>query len=125
MYEIFEQLMKKKGASFSEIARQTGMRPSTLTDWRAGRYTPKQDKLQRIADYFGVSLEYLMTGKKDDDGYYLNPETAKIAQEMFEDKEIRSLFHMKRNMDPEKFQAHYEMMKKLYKMEHPEDDGIA
>ena len=125
MYEIFEQLMKKKGVSFSEIARQTGMRPSTLTDWRAGRYTPKQDKLQRIADYFGVSLEYLMTGKKDDDGYYLNPETSRIAQEMFEDEEIRSLFHMKRNMDPEKFQAHYEMMKKLYKMEHPEDDGIA
>ena len=55
----------------------------------------------------------------------MNAETAKIAQEMFEDEEIRSLFHMKRNMDPEKFQAHYEMMKKLYKMEHPEDDGIA
>ena len=53
--------------------------------------------------------------------YYTNPETAKIAQEMFDDPQMRSLFHMKRTMEPEKFQAHYDMMKKLYEMEHPED----
>ena len=34
-------------------------------NWKQGKYTPKQDKLQKIADYFGVSLEYLMTGKED------------------------------------------------------------
>ena len=53
--------------------------------------------------------------------YYTNPETARIAQEMFDDPEMRSLFHMKRNMDPKKFQAHYDMMKQLYALEHPED----
>ena len=30
-----------------------------------GKYTPKPEKMQKIADYFGVSLTYLMTGKEE------------------------------------------------------------
>ena len=50
-----------KGA---DVTRATGIASSTLTDWKKGRYTPKQDKLQKIADFLGVSLEYLTTGKE-------------------------------------------------------------
>ncbi|MPN11830.1 hypothetical protein SDC9_159138 [bioreactor metagenome] len=35
-----------------------------LSEWKKGSYTPKQDKLQKIADYFGVTVDYLMTGKE-------------------------------------------------------------
>ena len=54
---------------------------------------------------------------------YLN-EDAKMAQEMFEDPDMRSLFHMKKNMDKEKFQAHMRMMKDLYRLEHPEEEDF-
>lgn len=33
-----------------------------FTSWKKGTYKPKLDKLQKIADYFGVSVEYLLTG---------------------------------------------------------------
>lgn len=36
----------------------------TLSDWKRGKTTPKQDKLQLIADYFGVTLDYLVTGEE-------------------------------------------------------------
>ena len=36
------------------------MSQPTLSEWKKGTYTPKQDKLQKIADYFGVTLDYLM-----------------------------------------------------------------
>lgn len=36
----------------------------TLSDWKNGKSTPKQDKLMKIADYFGVTVEYLMTGEE-------------------------------------------------------------
>ena len=49
--------------------------------------------------------------------YYTNEETAKLAQEMFEDEDMRSLFHMKRTMPPERFKAHMEFMKSLYNQE--------
>ena len=123
MYSVFEKLMKERKLTFSKIAREVGISPSTLTDWRAGRYEPKVDKRQKIADYFGVSLHYLDTGEVDEeDGYYLNPETAAEAQEMFEDPDMRALFDMKRNMDPKKFKAHMDMMKQLYNLERGMDD---
>lgn len=62
MYEIFDELRKAKGVKIADIQKATGAPYSTFTDWRAGRYTPKFDKLQKIADFFGVTVDYLMTG---------------------------------------------------------------
>lgn len=64
MYEIFLKLLEEKGVSAYKVGKATGIAGSTFTDWKTGRSAPKQDKLQKIADYFGVSLEYLMTGKE-------------------------------------------------------------
>lgn len=63
-YEQFDSLCNSKGVKPSEVSRATGITTATLTSWKQGKYTPKQDKLQKIADFFGVSLEYLMTGKE-------------------------------------------------------------
>lgn len=62
MYSIFDKLINDNNIKVSDVSKSTGIRASTFSDWKAGRYTPKQDKLQKIADYFGVSIEYLMTG---------------------------------------------------------------
>ena len=64
MYEIFEKLLKEHNLTAYKVAKDTGLTTATLTNWKKGRYTPKQDKLQKIAEYFGVSLEYLTTGKE-------------------------------------------------------------
>lgn len=63
MWEIFEALMKQKGLKIADVARQTNIPYSTFTDWKARRYKPKQEKMQKIADFFGVSVGYLMTGE--------------------------------------------------------------
>lgn len=62
-----------------------------------------------------------MTGEEPETGYYLNEETARMAQEMFEDSDMRSLFDMKRNMSPDRFSAHVDFMRKLYEQEHGTD----
>ncbi len=123
MYDIFEKLCKKNNVTPYRVCKETGLTTSTISNWKAGRYTPKQDKLQKIADFFNVSIEYLIgtEEKETSAGYYLNEETAKLAQEMFEDEDMRSLFDMKRNMPPERFQAHMDFMKNLYRQEKGED----
>ena len=63
MYEIFEQLLALKGVTAYQVAKATGIATATLSDWKRGRSTPKQDKLQKIADYFQVPLTYLLTGE--------------------------------------------------------------
>lgn len=65
MYEIFEQLLQKYGVSAYKVAKETGVTQSTLSDWKRGRSTPKSENMKKIADYFGVSIDYLMTGKED------------------------------------------------------------
>lgn len=63
MYAIFEELCENKGVSAYRVAQETGVTTSTLTAWKQGKYTPKDEKLQKLADFFGVSVEYLKTGK--------------------------------------------------------------
>lgn len=64
MYEIFEQLLKKHGVTAYRVAKDTGVTTATLTSWKQGKYTPKREKLEKIAEYFGVSIDYLMTGEE-------------------------------------------------------------
>ena len=46
------------------LATIAGVGKSTVSGWRSGKYNPKEDKLQKIADHFGVSIEWLV-GKDD------------------------------------------------------------
>lgn len=89
-YEIFKRLCEKNGVKPSDITKETGITSATFTSWKQGKYTPKAEKLQQIADYFGVSLEYLMTGGNK--SHYMDSETATLAQEAFDSPEMRLLF---------------------------------
>lgn len=66
MYEIFEQLLQKYGVSAYKVSKATGVTQSTLSDWKRGRSTPKSENMKKLADYFGVSIDYLMTGKESE-----------------------------------------------------------
>ena len=60
MYGKFERLLAERGVTAYQVAKETGISTATLTQWKQGLYTPKVDKIMRIADYFGVPLEYFV-----------------------------------------------------------------
>lgn len=60
MYEIFEKLLMERGVTAYKVAKATGISTGSMTDWKKGRSAPKVDQLQKIADYFGVSVDYLL-----------------------------------------------------------------
>lgn len=115
MYEIFEQLLRINKVTPYKVAKETGIATSTLTDWKKGRSTPKQDKLQKIADFFGVTMDYLMGTEEKD--YYLNDDTIKIAQEIFENKELRMLFNAGKNANPEDLKMVHDLLLHLKRKE--------
>lgn len=119
MYERFLELMKRKGVKSADVAKATGIHPSTFSDWKKGKSKPKTDKMQKIADYFGVSIDYLM-GAESNLGYYLEPETAKMAQEIFDNSELRVLFDVQRDMNHEDLMAIYAMALALKRKERHE-----
>lgn len=123
MYEIFKLLCNKNNVTPYRVCKETGLTTATISNWKAGRYVPKQDKLQKIADYFNVSLEYLMTGEEKEGGerYYLNDETAQMAQKLFENKELRVLFDAAQDASPEDLKTTYDMLMALKKKERGAD----
>lgn len=63
MYEIYCKLRDSKGVKDADVVKATGITKSTFSDWKSGRSKPKDEKLKKIADYFGVTIDYLMEGK--------------------------------------------------------------
>ncbi len=63
-YDIFSQLMDGKKVRMKDVARATGVAYTSLTDWKSGRSQPKIDKIQKLADYFGVTADYILTGNR-------------------------------------------------------------
>lgn len=64
-YKKYADLRDSKGVTDYRVSKNTGVPTSTLSNWKAGRYTPKSDKIKAIADYFGVPMEYFLEGKKE------------------------------------------------------------
>lgn len=100
MYSVYAELRDKMGVKDSDVARTLGFPPSTFSDWKKGKSSPKYEKLKMIADYFDVSVEYLTTGEQPK-GYYLNEETSAIAQEMYDRQGLRRLFDSLRRCSDE------------------------
>lgn len=92
MYEKFRELCDKKGVSPYRISQETGITQSTFSDWKNGRSVPKQDKLKKIADFFGVDVAYFYDDNEENRGYYVDDKTKEIAQQIFDNKELRLLF---------------------------------
>ena len=104
-YDIFEKLCKQRGVSPYQVSKQTGVSSATLSSWKVGRYTPKQDKLQAIADYFNVTLDYLLNGdgdlSEDAPSYYMDEDARDIAQFLFENPDYKVLFDASRKVKRE------------------------
>ena len=64
VYSKYVKLRNDKGITDYRVAIDTGIRRSTFSDWKSGRSKPKTDKLKILADYFGVSIDYLACGEK-------------------------------------------------------------
>ena len=59
MYEIFEQLLQKYGISAYKVAKEAGVTQTALSNWKNGRNTPSVPTLQKIAEYFGVTEDFM------------------------------------------------------------------
>lgn len=91
-----KELRKEKSLSQQALAKEIGASYRTLQNWENGVNTIKPDKAQKLADYFGVSVGYLL-------GYESNCNAQKMLREIleiclqhanpFEDQEIVHDFH--------------------------------
>lgn len=79
MYEIFEQLLQKYGFTTYQVSKGTEISQSTFSNWKARRNIINPEYGKKIANFFGVSFSYLMTGKNESENE--NPYEAKDETE--------------------------------------------
>lgn len=126
---IFKRLRSSSGLTQAEMAEKLGISRSTIGMYETGAREPDFETLEKIADFFNVDTDFLL-GRTDKTSilpetlghYYLNDETREIAQEVFENPDLRSLFHVARDIDPNELRAHIEFMKRLKAKERHDDD---
>lgn len=90
-YEIFDRLCKQNKVRPGTVSRATGISSVTFTNWKNGKYTPKTEKLQKIADYFGVTLAYMMGEAEPFDGISEKSWNEYLEKARFEDENGRNL----------------------------------
>ena len=64
MYERYVELLNENHCKSADVAKTTGIHPSTFSDWKKGKSSPKYDKIQKIAEFFGVEPDWL-SGKSE------------------------------------------------------------
>ena len=57
MYERYCKLRDAKGLTDYKVAKLAGIGQSTLSDWKKGRSAPKNEKLKKILDVLGVTMD--------------------------------------------------------------------
>lgn len=114
-YERLNSLIKSKGLSQHKLEIELGFSNGAISKWK--KYQPQPDRLQKLAEYFGVTMEYLLTGKEKEDSpiYYTNEETAAVAQKLFEDDKV--LFDVYRSSDKDRLVEYAKRLKAIRDME--------
>lgn len=63
-YDLFCQLCEKKGVSVTRATVEMGLSRTIGSKWKRTGATPNGETLNRIAEYFGVTTDYLLTGEQ-------------------------------------------------------------
>lgn len=85
-----------------------------VSAWCLGQKMPRMNKIDQICQFFNYKRSDLMESSSEKrEQYYINDETKEIAQGIFENPDLRSLFDVAKDIPPERLKAHIEFMKSL------------
>ena len=112
LYERIKSLCDERGIGETRLAKDLGWAKGYFTKVKKGQDITTE-RLEQIADYFNVTTDYLIRG--DEKKYYINEETAKLAQDLLENNERRILLDASRDLTPEELNAIINMINAIGK----------
>ena len=118
--ERVKSICKERKIPISKLEKDLGFSNGYISQLRKGVFPA--DRLSEIANYLGLSPDYLMNGEETGTRYYLNDETAAIAQKIFENKELRMLFDASQDATPDDLLTVRDMMLALKRKARGEND---
>ena len=114
-----KSLRKNMQLTGEEFGAKMNVSKPTVSLWESDKRTPNAEMLQKIANFFDVSVDYLLIGKTNttNDGYYYDSEVAELAEQIKNDPELRILLDAKRNLSKQDMKAIINITKSLLQRE--------
>lgn len=103
MAENIQRLMDSRGIDRNKICADLGFKYTTFTDWVKGNTYPRIDKIEMMANYFGVPKSQLIE-KYVDDGYYSDAEAVEFAEYLRTRPGARMLFSAAKDITKEEME---------------------
>lgn len=117
MLEIINRIKSRRielGMSYQDLAEKTGMSKSTLQRYEAGAIKSiPLDKLEDLANALQMDPAFLVGFPTAVENYYLDPDAAQLAQELYTRPEMRVLFDASRNASKEDIEQVASLLEKL------------
>ena len=108
-------LKSKKGVTDEKIAEYLDCTTQAISNYRLGKTTPNYETLIKLADYFGVSCDYLLTGVEHNDRKRQGQIPAYIFINLYNDaKELLSKMHARAELIEENLKQMKEFENELY-----------
>lgn len=122
--ERVKNICKERKIPLSRVEKDLGFANGYIGQLKKGSFP--DERLKKIADYLNLSPEYLMNGKEEydlsDSKYYINEETAEMADKIFHNKELRLLFDAAQDAQPEDLSTVHQMLLALKRKERGDID---
>lgn len=113
--ERVKMICKERKIPLSRLERECGFSNGYIGQLKKGSIP--DDRLLKIASYLGMTVDQL-TGVQTDaqsGGYYVNEDTARTAQQIFDDPYLRILFDAAQDSRPEDLQMAADLLRRLKK----------
>lgn len=133
---VLSERRKELGYTMKDVANLVGVSEATISRWESGDIANmRRDRIAKLADALKISPAVIMgwdekpekvkvkydfhlfgeDAPEDQPTYYLDPEAAALAQELYERPEMRVLFDASRNATKEDIEQVADILDKLSK----------
>ena len=114
-YDLFCQLCEKKGISVTRATVDMGLSRTIGSKWKRTGATPNGETLNRIAEYFGVTTDYLLTGEKKQQAAIdvVDDDLREYLDELRSRPEQRLLFSVTKNATKSQIEAIVKMIEEM------------
>ncbi len=111
--------LKQANMTQADLAEYMNVSTASISNWCTGNKIPRMDKVDKLCELFDINRSDLIEDKNTEhkQSYYLNPETSRIAQKIYDNKELSVLFDAAQDAEPEDLQALHGMLMALKRKE--------
>ena len=120
--EMLKKLRTNKKLTQEELAQATGLSRSAIGMYEAGSREPSFETLEIFADFFNVDMNTLLDKNQGKPTYCLDPETAKLVRDLYDNPNLRSLMDASRKLAPDDVKNIADIVAKMKKKENHEDE---